>query len=197
MPTDLLKKLAIADDFDDGLQRNRVIDRVRFDKPQPNEWFKLFDLGKGIESFAKVITTTQPDANGEQQKYILSTEIGNKYAQSLKPFSRCRLAYGYTTQGIVFIWPLNYNPDYPENSWHLTAMKIAEAALDDWTQIQSDRTQKCYAHFEMQDLMRESVKDPFKNKPPITYEEAIDKASLGRVVDNEEHRLIKMIGVKK
>ena len=40
-------------------------------------------------------------------------------------------------------------------------MKIAEAALDDWTQIQSDRTQKCYAHFEMQDVMRESVKDPF------------------------------------
>ena len=25
--------------------------------------------------------------------------------------------------------------------------------------------------------MRESVKDPFKNKPPITYEEATDKAS--------------------
>ena len=45
--------------------------------------------------------------------------------------------------------------------------------------------------------MRESVKDPFKNTPPITSEAAIDKASLGRVVDNEEHRLIKMIGVKK
>ena len=50
-----LKKITIADDFDDGLRGQKVFDVVRFDKPQPNEWFKLFDLGKGFESFAKVV----------------------------------------------------------------------------------------------------------------------------------------------
>ena len=37
-----LNKLKIADDFDDGLKGQKVFDIVRFDKPQPNEWFKLW-----------------------------------------------------------------------------------------------------------------------------------------------------------
>ena len=69
-----LTKLQIADDFDDGLRGQKVYDIIRCDKPQPNEWFKLFDLGEGFKSFVNVIITTQPDARGENQKYILAHE---------------------------------------------------------------------------------------------------------------------------
>ena len=65
-----LNKLKIADDFDDGLKGQKVFDIVRFDKPQPNEWFKLFDLGEGFKSFANVVITKQPDARGEVQSYL-------------------------------------------------------------------------------------------------------------------------------
>ena len=37
-----LKKLTIAEDFEDGLKGKKVFDVVRCDKPQPNEWFRLF-----------------------------------------------------------------------------------------------------------------------------------------------------------
>jgi len=40
-----LNDIKIADDFDDKLNKTRIIDVVRFGKPQPNEWFKLFNLG--------------------------------------------------------------------------------------------------------------------------------------------------------
>ena len=65
-----LKKLTIAEDFEDGLKGKKVFDVVRCDKPQPNEWFKLFTLGKnGFSDFAKVVITEQEDARGEKQSY--------------------------------------------------------------------------------------------------------------------------------
>ena len=116
-----LKKLTIAEDFEDGLKGKKVFDVVRCDKPQPNEWFKLFTLGKnGFSDFAKVVITEQEDARGEKQSYLLSPEIANTYKDYLKPYHRAVLAYGYTSRGIIFIWPVKYNPEYP-NLWNDTA----------------------------------------------------------------------------
>ena len=190
-----LKKITIADDFDDGLRGQKVFDVVRFDKPQPNEWFKLFDLGKGCESFAKVVITKQPDARGEEQRYLLTPDIAQTYKDYLKPYTRSVLTYGYTAQGMIFIWPVNYNPEYA-NKWHETAKAIALAAQHEWTQIQSDKAQKCYVHMRMNDKYKQETKDPFNNKPPIAYELAIEKALVNRIVDSEDHPLIQHIGVK-
>ena len=144
-----LKKLTIAEDFEDGLKGKKVFDVVRCDKPQPNEWFRLFKLGdKGFDNFIKVVITEQEDARGEKQSYLLSPEIANTYKDYLKPYHRAVLAYGYTSRGIIFIWPVKYNPEYP-NLWNETAQKIAIAACNEWTQIQSDRVQKCYTHLKM------------------------------------------------
>ena len=190
-----LKKITIADDFDDGLKGQKIFDLVRFDKPQPNEWFKLFNLGEGFKSFANVVLTKQPDARGEEQKYSLTPEIAATYKDYLKPYTRSVLAYGYTTQGIIFIWPVNYNPDYA-NKWHESAKEIANAAFHEWTQIQSDKVQKAYVHLRMNDKFEKETKDPFDNKPPISYEAAVDKALVNRIVDSEDHQLIQHIGVK-
>ena len=191
-----LKKLTIAEDFEDGLKGKKVFDVVRCDKPQPNEWFKLFTLGKnGFSDFAKVVITEQEDARGEKQSYLLSPEIANTYKDYLKPYHRAVLAYGYTSRGIIFIWPVKYNPEYP-NLWNETAQKIAIAACNEWTQIQSDRVQKCYTHLKMTEKNERETKDPFKNEPPIPYEKAIEKAFISRIVDSEDHPVIQMVGVK-
>ena len=189
-----LSKLSIDDD--DGIKGNKVFDIVRFDKPQPNEWFKLFNLGDGFKSFAKVIITTQPDAKGENQKYLLAPDVADAYKDYLKPHTRSVLTYGYTTQGIIFIWPVNYNPEY-QNNWHDSAKKIAIAADNEWTQIQSDKAQKCYVHLKMREKNQTETKDPYKNIPPIPYEKAIDIALVNRIVDSDEHSLIQNIGVKQ
>ena len=191
-----LKKLTIAEDFEDGLKGKKVFDVVRCDKPQPNEWFKLFTLGKnGFSDFAKVVITEQEDARGEKQSYLLSPEIANTYKDYLKPYHRAVLTYGYTSRGIIFIWPVKYNPEYP-NLWNDTAQKIAIAACNEWTQIQSDRVQKCYTHLKMTEKNERETKDPFKNEPPIPYEKAIEKAFISRIVDSEDHPVIQMVGVK-
>ena len=41
-----LNDIKTADDFDDGIPSQRQITTCRLDKPQPNEWFKLFNLGR-------------------------------------------------------------------------------------------------------------------------------------------------------
>ena len=105
------------------------------------------------------------------------------------------LTYGYTSRGIIFIWPVKYNPEYP-NLWNDTAQKIAIAACNEWTQIQSDRVQKCYTHLKMTEKNERETKDPFKNEPPIPYEKAIEKAFISRIVDSEDHPVIQMVGVK-
>jgi hypothetical protein len=48
----------------------------------------------------------------------------------------------------------------------------------------------------MNEKYSEETKDPFKNKPPIPYEAAVDKALVNRIVDSEDHPLIQQIGVK-
>jgi hypothetical protein len=190
-----ITKLQIADDFEDGLKGSKVFDLVRFDKPQPNEWFRLFDLGEGFQSFMKVIITTQPDASGEDQKYLLAPEIAATYKDYLKPYTRSVLTYGYTTRGIIFIWPVNYNPAY-HNNWHESAKNIALAANNEWTQMQSDKVTKAYVHLKMTTKNQAETKDPFNNKPPIPYSSAIEKALVNRVVDSEDHPVIQNIGVK-
>ena len=62
--------------------------------------------------------------------------------------------------------------------------------------MQSDNVQKIYAHLRMNDKYEQEVKDPFKNKPPIAYEVAVEKALVNRIIDSEDHALIKSIGVK-
>jgi hypothetical protein len=190
-----LKKLKIADDFDDGLKGQKVFDIVRFDKPQPNEWFKLFDLGEGMKSFANVVLTKQRDAKGSENWYLMTPEIAAVYKDYLKPYTRSILTYGYTAQGLIFIWPVNYNPNHQVN-WHDSAKKIALAALHEWTQMQADNVQKTYAHLRMNEKYEKEVKDPFNNKPPLPYEAAVEKALVNRIVDSEDHALIRGIGVK-
>jgi len=191
-----LKKLSVSDDFDDGLRGQRVWDKVRLGKTEPNEWFKGFKLGdkEGLNNFIKVVTTTQPDKANVNQTYLLAPHIAAAYKDYLKPISTCILFYGYTTRGIIFISPVKVSDT--SNSWNDTSKTIHLAALNEWTQIQSNRVEKCYVHLRMSAKNQEETKEPFKqNEPPIPYEEAIKKAFLDRVVENEEHPIIKNVGV--
>ena len=62
-----LNDIKTADDFDDGIPSQRQITTCRLDKPQPNEWFKLFNLGEGMKSFIPATITTQRDERGDHQ----------------------------------------------------------------------------------------------------------------------------------
>ncbi len=159
-----LNDIKTADDFDDGIPSQRQITTCRLDKPQPNEWFKLFNLGEGMKSFIPATITTQRDERGDHQKYLLTNtkdkNFVKKYSYDLRPSTQCRLAYGYTSTGIIFIWPVNFNPAYPDNSWHLTAARIAEGALEDWAQIKSNKPNGCYDYYTMPKSLAEKTKDP-------------------------------------
>ena len=83
----------------------------RLDKPQPNEWFKLFNLGK---SFIPATITTQRDERGDHQKYLLTNtkdKFVKKYAYDLRPSTQCR--WQVISTGIIFIWPVNFNRCIP------------------------------------------------------------------------------------
>jgi len=62
--------------------------------------------------------------------------------------------------------------------------------------MQADNVQKTYAHLRMNEKYEKEVKDPFNNKPPLPYEAAVEKALVNRIVDSEDHALIRGIGVK-
>ena len=194
-----LNDIKTADDFDDGIPSQRQITTCRLDKPQPNEWFKLFNLGEGMKSFIPATITTQRDERGDHQKYLLTNtkdkNFVKKYAYDLRPSKQCRLAYGYTSTGIIFIWPVNFNPMYPDNAWHLSAARIAEGALEDWAQIKSNKPNGCYDYYTMPKSLAEKTKEPYE-KIPKSYEWAIENAFKGRIVDSEDHLIIRNLGIK-
>ena len=70
-----LKKLTIAEDFEDGLKGKKVFDVVRCDKPQPNEWFRLFKLGdKGFDNFINLLGIESPGLTSSLSigKYVIN-----------------------------------------------------------------------------------------------------------------------------
>ena len=95
-----LTKLQIADDFDDGLRGQKVYDIIRCDKPQPNEWFKLFDLGEGNAELTIIFKDSDDETWSTFDSILRSPEV---VAEGGAGVPQWALSLAWIGAGVTFI----------------------------------------------------------------------------------------------
>ena len=196
-----LKNITITDEFEDKVSSKKKVIAARLGKPEKNEWFKMFNLnGNGYNDYAKVSITNQREERGERQTELLSNDkdpnFATTYGHDLTA-KTCRLGYGYTSTGIVFIWPLMFNKDNPDFAWHTSARDIAIEALSEWRQIRANKPNSTNDCYTMPKYLVDKTPDYFKGEIPRPYSWAIETAFRGRIVSTPDHRIIQSIGIKQ
>ena len=63
------------------------------------------------------------------------------------------------------------------------------------SQSRSNKPNGCYDYYTMPKSLAEKTKEPYE-KIPKSYEWAIENAFKGRIVDSEDHLIIRNLGIK-
>ena len=195
-----LDDIAETGDYKDGLPSSRTYDIIDLGKPGPDDWFRLYDLGKenkpGLLGFQKTVVARKADAEGIVHPYLIagSPEFRLSCMQKFRKTQLVRLCYGITTAGKLFIWPVVVVEDLNTAiGWHQSGHEIADAACTRWTQMVSDKANSRYTHIDLEDQSLVPNKPEF-NAPPIDYQTAVFKAFKGRLIDSEDHPVYKNAG---
>lgn len=89
-------------------------------------------------------------------------------------------------RGLFFIWPIALGDGTGRrNAWHETAREAAELAKRDWVKIVSDMPSGCYRIYRA----KGKLVDPLF--PEKSLEELLRLAFRGRIVDSEDHPIVK------
>ncbi len=91
------------------------------------------------------------------------------------------LCLAVTRHGEPRVWPLKQT----DNLWHVTAREIAEMAKKDWVKLISDQTAGYYVAGKASDQSKQPA------WPEESFEEILEKAFAGRIIDTLDHEVIK------
>src|SRR5690606_29127784 len=93
----------------------------------------------------------------------------------------CVLCLAVTRHGGPFVWPLKQT----SNTWHETARSAAEIAKTDWIKLISDQEAGYYL------VGKAASQDKEPPWPAESFEDILEKAFAGRIVDSLDHEVIK------
>jgi hypothetical protein len=92
-----------------------------------------------------------------------------------------------TKQGQIFLWPLRQPSGDRQDNWAETAMVAAEAARSSWVKLKSNMHAGCY------DVSQAVGNWPDPDWPIKSFPELIEIGFKGRVINNENHLVLKIL----
>lgn len=154
----------------------KVITHIPVDRPK-QDFFRI----KNEEHFDCGLLIDERTKDG----YLLDPTI---YELLIKDAKLARLYFGVTMQGNPFFWARKLpSPDGKLDSWNESAHRIAEMAKNKWLRVTSNRELGAYeAH-----TVESSTKEPVW--PDMSLEELIEIAFKDRMIDNEDHELVRYL----
>jgi len=119
----------------------------------------------------------------ERETYFVAPAARDLLVAGVKPVL---LLPAVNQRGLFFIWPIALGDGTGRrNAWHETAREAAELAKREWVKIVSDMPGGCYRIYKAKGKLADPV-FPEKN-----LEELLRLAFKGRVVDSEDHPVVK------
>jgi hypothetical protein len=169
----------ISQDFADGLGVEQVILRVPVRKPRKQDFIR-------IHPEAGLSSTALLEVEEDNEFYLLAPTLFNALPEEAHLY---RLALAITRQQAVFIWPLKLpGPDGRGNSWHESALEIAELAKTRWVRVRGNRSLGSYvAHVATGEL-----DEP--RWPTKSFSELFGLAfGSGRLISDPDHPVVQRL----
>jgi hypothetical protein len=174
-----LDALKLSQDFSDlGVQK--VLLRVPVRKPNRQEFFRV----RPDDNYR--LDTAVIELKEDREFYLISPDLRATFFDEVKPI---RLFTAITRQGNVFLFPVTLpGPDGRRNTWHDSALEIAERAKARWCRMAADLNLGAYQCYEA----AEELPDP--TWPPQSLKELIKIAfGNGQMIQDPNHPVVKRL----
>jgi hypothetical protein len=173
----LLSSLRLSQDFASVVGVEKVLLTVPVRKPNKDEFFRVHPDHKFDCLLIELKT--------EGELYFVVPGVAQVLAEFVAP---ARLFLCVNRQQTVFVWPAKLpRDDRRTNTWHQSALEAAELAKKSWIRIAADRSLGAYQPFRAQADLGDAA---WPDKP---FLEVLKIALKGRVVDHDEHPLVKQL----
>jgi hypothetical protein len=173
-----LAAIRLSPDDAGSIGTEEVLVQIAIRKPNVNEFARVHP-----DPAMSLATTICVDA--ERDAYFVAPALRNvMVAGGLKAIL---LVVTVNQRGLPFLWPLALGDGTGRrNGWHDSAREAAELAKTEWIKIVSDMPAGQYRIYRAKGKLPEPVFPTGK-----TMEELLRLAFRGRVIDNENHPVVK------
>lgn len=161
----------------EGVETKRVRTKIAVGKPPKDQFFMVKDGADYWVPFGLI------EMERSSSFYLVAPGTVRDWLREndIKSFCDCLLCLVVTRHGEPRVWPLKQTT----NPWHESAWAIAEMAKTGWTKLISDQA----AGYYVAGTASNQVKSPAW--PAESFEEILEKAFAGRIIDSLDHEVIK------
>ncbi len=161
----------------EGVETKRVRTKITVGKPPKDQFFRVKDGAEYWVAFGLIEMERSSSfylvAPGPVRDWMIE--------EGVKSFSDCVLCLAVTRHGEPRVWPLKQST----NPWHETARNVAEMAKTGWTKLIPDQSAGYYVSGTATNQAKEPV------WPAESFEEILEKAFAGRIIDSLNHDVVK------
>jgi hypothetical protein len=177
---DNLEALRLAPDGAALDGTREVLSHVPVRKPNRTEFVRVHP-----DPAMSFPTAVFVDKEERGEAFLVLPAMHEAMAGELKPVLLMTTA---TRQGVAFLWPVAL-PDAGgrTNAWSETARQAAELAKAKWVRAAADMQLGAYRIFEAVDRLSEPV------WPDLPLQRLLEIAFRGRVIDREDHPILKRL----
>lgn len=150
--------------------------KIRVRKPNRTEFFRCRsgkDFGLGPLMIVEI----------ESEIYLVDPKVADHLEGHI---CQVELVLSCSRQGDVFIFPVKYTgPTCQDNIWFRTAREAVVIAKHSWVRMTAKNGKVGY------DITVSKIEIPEPEWPEQGFEELLDIAFAGRIIDTSEHRIIR------
>jgi hypothetical protein len=156
-----------------------VLSQVPVGRRGPVDFFRIHP-----DPNMSLLTTIYED-KATRETFFVAPNMREALLEQAKPRL---IVTGTTTRRVIFLWPLTVPEEMGRgNPWHSTAWQAYELAKTNWTRMASDRHLQAYRIYQAEGQL------PEPDWPNKTLSELLEIAFRGRIIDVEDHPIIKQI----
>jgi len=171
-----LASLRVSPDEAGQIGTEEVLAHISVRKPSINEFVR-------VNPDPAMSLATSIFIDPERETYFVAPSARNILVAGVKAML---LVPAVNQRGLFFIWPIALGDGTGRrNAWHETAREAAELAKREWVKIVSDMPSGCYRIYKAKGKLADPV-FPEKN-----LEELLRLAFRGRVIDSDDHPVVK------
>ena len=153
-----------------------VLAHVSVRKPSINEFVR-------VNPDPKMSLATSIFVDPERETYFVAPGARNVLVAGVKAML---LLATVNQRGLFFIWPVALGDGSGRrNAWHETAREASELAKKEWVKLVSDMAGGCYRVYKAKGSLPKPV------FPEKSLEELLRIAFRGRIIDNENHPVVR------
>ena len=175
-----LNKYRLSQTFNSEVGVKQKITVVPVKKPNPSMFIRVMEVDDNNNYECHVLENKELD-----ETFLVDPGIANSILHEL---TAKRLYLAIDKQNNIFIWAIKLPDEFGKlDSWNTSAHSGARAAFHDWVRIKSNRSLGAYDTF----VASGNLKEP--EWPDLTFEEILNIAFHGKIIDSNDHPILKKL----